>query len=395
MKKYTFFLFIMCLFVNLLADAQGIDNNIRSVKYSDYDASQISGAEQVVPNNQSSLLDVVFTSSNLPIIVINTNNVTIPDSPKIPAHMGIIYNGPGVRNYMTDSFNNYNNNIGIELRGSTSQSFPQKPYGLETRDSSGLQHDTIVLQMPEENDWILYPPYDDKTCMRNTLVYDLANKTGHYAVRTKFCELVLNGNYQGIYVWMEKIKHDQNRVDIAKMDTWDTLGDALTGGYIFKIDKTTGSGGSDGWNSTYLTDGGHTLRFLYEYPAYDAIVVPQENYIRAYVDSFEVALKSNYFADPVNGYRKYIDVNSFIDYFLLSEFTRNVDSYRLSTFLYKQRNSEGRKIVCGPVWDYNIALGNADYNNGASTSGWAYVDNENFTGDDPFWWAWFMQNTSF
>ncbi len=399
MKKTIPLIIIICIFKTLCANAQAFDSSSALPNYSFYNATKTISIDPKGANsqnlNKSPSPKVVFTSSNLPIIVINTNNVTVPDTPKIAAFMGVIYHGPGIRNYMTDPFNNYNNRIGIELRGSTSQDFPQKPYSIETRDTSGEEHDTIVLEMPEENAWILYAPYNDKSCMRNTLVYDLANKTGHYAARTKFCELVLNGTYQGIYVWMEKIKHDANRVNIAKMESTDTVGDALTGGYIFKIDKTTGSGGSDGWNSTFQTAASHTVRFLYDYPAFDEIVVPQENYIKAYVDSFEVALNSSYFANPVTGYRKYIDVGSFIDYFILNELTRNVDSYRLSTFLYKNRESEGRKIVCGPAWDYNIALGNANYNHGSYTSGWAYVDNESYTGDVPFWWARFMQDTSF
>ena len=339
----------------------------------------------------------VLTSSNLPIIVINTNNVTIPDTPKIAAQMGIIYNGEGVRNYMTDPFNNYNNKIGIELRGSTSQGFPQKQYSIETRDVNGLEHDTVVLGMPEENSWILYAPYDDKTCMRNAMTYDFANKIGHYAVRTKFCELVLNGQYMGIYVWMEKIKRDANRVDIAKLTTADTIGDQLTGGYIIKIDKPTGEGGTTGWNSNYMATSTKYIHFLYQYPDPADILIQQKNYIKAYVDSFEVALKATNFTNPTSGYRKYMSVTSFIDYFIMNEVSRNVDGYRLSTFLYKDKYSNGGKLHIGPVWDYNIAWWNANYCSGSSTTGWAYNFNSVCTDNYmvPFWWARLMQDTTF
>jgi spore coat protein CotH len=311
--------------------------------------------------------------------------------------MGIIYNGEGVRNYMTNPYNNYRNNIGIELRGSTSQSFPQKSYSIETRDVFGVEHDTVVLGMPAENSWILYAPYDDKTCLRNTMTFDIVNKSGRYASRTKFCELVLNGQYQGIYVWMEKIKRDGNRVNISKLEVADTTGDNLTGGYIFKIDKPTGEGGNDGWNSTYQPATGKYIHFLYEYPKDSDIVTPQKNFIKAYVDSFEVALKAANFADPVNGYRKYMDVNSFIDYFIVNEVSRNVDGYRLSTFLYKDRASNGGKIFIGPVWDYNIAWWNANYCSGNLSTGWAYNFNSvcNDTYMVPFWWAKLIQDTNF
>jgi len=344
-------------------------------------------------SNSTTLWNGIFTSSDLPIVVINTNNVTIPDSPKINAQMGIIYNGEGIRNYLTNPFNNYNNKIGIEIRGSYSQTFPQKQYSIETRDVNNIEHDTVVLGMPEDNNWILYAPYDDKACLRNVLTFDLANKTGHYASRTKFCELVLNGQYMGIYVWMEKIKRGTNRVDISKLLPTDTTGDDLTGGYIFKIDKTTG--GSDGWNSPYTTASGATVRFLYDYPDAIELVTSQKNYIKLAVDSFETSLKSVNFMDALNGYRKYMDVNSFIDYFLLTELNKNIDSYRLSTFLYKNKNSHGGKIVIGPMWDYNIAYGNANYNEGSVTSGWAYSLNQTYSGAVPFWWVRLMQDSNF
>ena len=97
--------------------------------------------------------------------------------------------------------------------------------------------------MPIENDWILYAPYSDKALMRNFLTFDLGRKMGHYSPRTVYCELVINGDYKGIYILMEKIKRDNDRVDIAKLDSDDLAGDSLTGGYIIKIDKYTGTGG--------------------------------------------------------------------------------------------------------------------------------------------------------
>ena len=366
-------------------------------KMKKYMKQLMKSTESIVKAQPDSTWNGVLASSDLPIIILNTNNVTIPDTPKIAAKMGVIYNGEGVRNYVTNSYNNYNNNIGIELRGSTSLSFPQKSYSVETRDINGNEHDTAVLGMPSENAWILYAPYNDKSCMRNVLTYNLANKLGHYAVKTKYCEVVLNGQYQGIYVWMEKIKRDSNRVNISKLKDIDTTGDQLTGGYIIKIDKPNGSGGSDGWNSTYLSSINKTIHFLYDYPENVDIKTQQKNYIKAYVDSFEVALKASNYADPVNGYRKYMDVNSFIDYLIINEISKNVDAYRLSTFLYKDRYTHGGKLYIGPVWDYNIAWWNANYCGGNQYTGWAYNFNSvcSDTYTVPFWWARLLQDTTF
>lgn len=102
---------------------------------------------------------VPFTSSNLPIVVINTGGATIPDEDKITAEMGIIYNGAD-RNNITDPFNDFSGTIGIEIRGSSSQMFPKKQYGIELRDETGDGIDGSLLSLPEEEDWVLFAPYN-------------------------------------------------------------------------------------------------------------------------------------------------------------------------------------------------------------------------------------------
>ena len=114
-----------------------------------------------------------FSSSNLPIVVINTNGQVIQDDPRISCHMGIIDNGFGNINSVNDSFTGYNGRISIEYRGSSSQSFPKKAYALETQDSLGNNNNVSLLGMPVENDWILYAPYSDKSLMRNFLTFHL------------------------------------------------------------------------------------------------------------------------------------------------------------------------------------------------------------------------------
>jgi hypothetical protein len=249
--------------------------------------------------------------------------------------------------------------------------------------------------MPTEHDWILYAPYDDKTCMRNVLSYDIANKTGHYASRTQFCELVINGQYQGIYVLMEKVKRDNNRVNISKLLTTDITGDQLTGGYIIKVDRDDGPGSY--WTSPYPAADGSNVNFVHVYPENGTIVPQQRNYIMAYVDTVENVLASPTFADPINGYRKFIGVNTFIDYFILNEVSKNVDGYRLSTFFYKDKQSSGGKLKAGPAWDYNLAWWNADYCGGDVTSGWAYDIGTVCPGgwQPNFWWARLLQDPSY
>ena len=338
---------------------------------------------------------LIFTSSNLPIVMINTNNQNILDSARIICDMGIIDNGFGNLNSINDPFNDYNGKISIEYRGSSSQSFPKKPYGFETQDSLGNNNNVSLLGMPIENDWILYAPYTDKSLMRNFLTFDLGRKMGNYCSRTVYCELVINGDYQGVYILMEKIKRDKNRVDIADLDSDDLNGDSLTGGYIVKIDKFTGSGGSN-WQSNFPNLGGGSTFIQYHYPEGPALHPIQKNYIENFVDSFENALSGPNFNDTLIGYSKYIDVNSFIDLYIINELSRNIDGYRLSTYMYKDRDDNGGKLSMGPLWDYNLAFGNANYCNGELTAGWEVDDGgQGCAWNNPFWFERLLEDSNY
>ena len=338
---------------------------------------------------------VIFTTFNLPIVVINTNGQNIADDPRITCDMGIINNGTGVINSLNDSFNDYDGKISIEYRGSSSQSFPKKSYALETEDINGNNNNVSLLGMPVENDWILYAPYSDKSLMRNFLTFNLGEKMGNYSPRTVYCELVVNGYYKGVYVLMEKIKRDNNRVDIAKLDSNDIAGDSLTGGYIIKIDKYTGGGG-DNWLSDFPNIGGGSLYIQYHYPEASVMLSEQLDYIEHYIDSFEYALNGVNFSDTSIGYSKYIDVNSFIDLYIMNELSKNIDGYRLSTYMYKDRDDNGGKLTMGPFWDYNLAYGNADYCEGGLTAGWEVDGDGGACGwNNPFWFERLLDDTTY
>jgi len=317
---------------------------------------------------------VPFTSSNLPIVVINTYGQNIVNEPKITAHMGIIDNGKGVRNNITDPLNHYNGKIGIEIRGSSSQQYPKKQYGFETRDGAGEDSAVSLLGMPAESDWILSAQYNDKTLMRDVVVYQLTNSLGRYASRTRYCEVVLNGEYIGVYMLFEKIKRDKNRVNIAKLEPADTSGVEMTGGYIIKIDKLDGSG-NDGWYSAYPPYPGawQKIYYQYHYPKPEDITAGQKIYIKNYIAKIESVFASEMYR---NGYPQYVDVSSMVDYFLINEMTKNVDSFRLSFFMYKDIDSKNTKLFFGPVWDYNSGFGYADYYNASKPEGWqiSYFD---------------------
>ena len=238
--------------------------------------------------------------------------------------------------------------------------------------------------------------------MRNMLIYDLSRDMGRYASRTKFVEVNINDNYNGVYVFMEKLKRDNNRIDLSKLTEYENTGDDLTGGYILKIDKADGVetyyDANNSFPSNYVpngANGGQQINFLYDYPDMDDITSEQKTYISGYVSDFEVALASDDFTDVTLGYANYIDVESFIDFFLLNELSNNVDGFRISTWITKDKN-EKRKM--GPIWDFNLSFGNANYCGGANSNAWAYKFNERCPGDFwliPFWWERFLEDPNF
>lgn len=335
--------------------------------------------------------DLAF-STKLPIVYINTQGREIGDKNRIISLMEIAWKGEGSINNTSDERTYFNGKISIETRGSTSQNFPKKSYGFELKDEEEKDMDFPLLGMPKEEDWILYAPYSDKSLIRNVLAFALAKQISNvYAPRCRFVELFLNGKYEGIYVLMEKIKRDKNRVDIAKLKTKDISGEELTGGYIIKIDKTTGSGG-DGWHSKYRNSNGIKTFYQYEYPKSDKITEEQKNYIKEYFDQFEKAVHDKN-SDEQSGYMSYINADSFYDMIIINELSKNIDGYRLSTFFYKDKNE---KLTAGPIWDYNLAFGNANYYEGWKTTG---LEVFNFLGKDfkknPFWWMTLMSDLNF
>jgi hypothetical protein len=322
---------------------------------------------------------VELTSSNLPIVKISTPPFQhILYQEKITADLNIINNN-GSRNQVSEQGNDYSGKIGIEIRGKYSAILPQKPFGFETRDALGNNLNTPLIGMPEENDWILLANYNDKVFLRNYLAFDIFHKMGHYATRSRLCEVVLNDDYQGIYLLVEKIKQDKNRVNIAKLKPDENSGDNLTGGYIFKTDYY---GWDDSWVSNFspLNKPGADIYFVYHDPKPDEITDAQKNYLKDYVNQFEKTLYSSSFTDVNTGYRAYIDVNSFVDYFILGEVTRSVDAYKKSRYFYKDKDSKNKLIHSGPPWDFDWAWKDIRENcihvDQTDGSGWAYRINE-------------------
>ena len=336
-------------------------------------------------NNTSEELNLDETNL-LPQFKIDTSNKTIVDEPKIPASMDLYIDGELNKSY----------NIGIEIRGSSSQFFEKKSYGVETWDANNEDIDTDLGGFPEEEDWILYGPFSDKSLIRNVLIFQLSNAIGMYGSRTDFYELTINDKFLGTYVLMEKIKRDKNRVNISK-----NLDEDISGGYIIKIDKPPDEGytSANSFSSKFDTRGSYVgaseIKFLYTYPKSSEISNDQKNYIKNYLNDFEEALLSSNFQDPELGYQKYIDIDSFVDFLILNEISKNIDAYRISTFMHKDKN---QKLKMGPIWDFNLGFGNVNYCDAEITSGWSYKFNDVCGGDNwkvPFWWNRLFEDPAF
>ncbi|MBK7030116.1 MAG: CotH kinase family protein [Bacteroidales bacterium] len=295
-----------------------------------------------------------FSGTVLPIAKIMTNGNFIPNEPKVPAILHIINHPDGQPNQPSDTVYEYTGNIMVELQGFSSVGSPKKNYDIDLVNFFGLEIDTSLMGMPAENDWIFKAEPTDPTLMFNPLTYEFARKMGIYAPNTRFCELFLDGEYQGLYNLTEKVKRGENRVDIAKLKPEDTTGIELTGGYIIEMNH---NGDPGAWDSEYLPINFGTsqlpVQFKYVYPKAVDIMPQQAAYIKEFVDNFELSLHQPDYADPINGYRKWIDESTFIDFMLVNEFSTNYDSYGRSTYLYKEKDTDGGKLKIGPPWDYD------------------------------------------
>jgi hypothetical protein len=341
-----------------------------------------------------------FSSSNLPIVVISSagRGYNLPVDSfwyDTRVSMGIIDNGPGKRNAVNDPQNNFSGEIEIRVQGSSSVGFPKRSFRISTLNAMHQQAPVSLLGMPAHEDWVLKALYQDKTFLRDDLAFRIHNQMGHYSSRSRFVEVVIDGEYKGVYQLLEKIRRDKSRVDISRLTPGETQGDDVSGGYIVSLDKFV-PGQDVGWYSKYKSNasGDSANYFLFYYPKPDSIAPLQMLYIKGYFDQFEDALSSPTFTNS-EGYRKYIDVASFIDVFIVNELSRNIDGYRASTFFYKDKSSKpDSKLKAGPLWDFNIAFGNSSFSGGSDPYWWAYLENYhvNFV---PFWWKKFMSDSSF
>lgn len=363
--------------------------------------------------------------SEIPYIVIDTRGAGIQFEPKVFASLKIY----------EKKVLSQEQEIGIEFRGKTSYRVSNKKgFNIEATDGNGNDKEVSFFGLPAEEDWRLIGHVVnlkdlfifDRTLMYNYVGYEISRSMGKYASRGKFVEVELNGEYLGVYVFTERLKRDANRINIKSLSS---SAINITGGYIITIDKASVGDAAIGKPLSYFDnnwddDARYTAQnsfrsrydinrnaltspafgppyhpekyletyFLYEYPRSDEITPAQKAYIANYVDQFETALINDNFTSGTRTYTNFIDRASFVDFFIINELCRNVDAYRLSTYLQKERDG---KLAMGPVWDMDIA-----FDNGGRTplNDWVINYNRYVSNDAwmmPFWWPRLLEDPQF
>lgn len=222
-------------------------------------------------------------------------------------------------------------------RGHYSSSFKRKPYTIRLSSKSSF------LGMAPHKRWILLSPEADRTFLRNAVAYEIGRRTDlAWTPNTRFCDLIVNGEYNGCYLVAEQIRVDKNRVAIKEMKPTDIEGDALTGGFLLEVDRYA--------EDVHFTSRYRQLPINIKSPDSDEIVSVQAQYIEDYINKIEELLYSGETFNP--DYKEFLDIDSFVDYWIVNELIYSPD-IRIpgSVWMYKDRLG---KLCAGPIWDYDI-----------------------------------------
>ena len=310
--------------------------------------------------------------THLPIIKIDTNGKTIPGEPILDASNGhtlqytmsetgeetilsklSVIDNVGENNHTEDA-SSVSSDIRIRIRGNSSRHFEKKGYIIKMITSGGLNNPQSLIGMDAHHEWALHGPYLDKTLIRNYICYNLAGDIMGYAPNVRFCELILNGEYRGLYLLTETITAGKMG---ARLELSVNKKDNSFSGYLLRLDRGS---------NTELKNINNFTIYTYKTDSKVNIVYPGNANLTPFLASgicedfsdFEKALYSYDYDSEDFGYKNYIDVNSFIDYFLINEFTSNYDAGSKSTYMYK--GIDGKLHMC--VWDFNNAFDNYQEN---------------------------------
>jgi len=329
---------------------------------------------------------------DLTVIVLNVSG-NIPNEPKIDGTMEVYLSGglDAIDIVEPDLVSN----IGIELRGNGSLFYAKSSYRIETRDEDGENRNLPLLGMSKENDWILHASYIDASFMRNAITYEFAETVSDYAADYQHCQVILNGEYIGLYILYESIKRDDNRVATPAFP--DDSDDPSEGSYIFKTDVKWGIDRCWLSEEIFQTEDGYQYepRYSYVYPKRKNITDDQREFMQDHLLEVDRAIWYNEEETLESIFDTYLDLDSFVEFIIINEFGFNPDAYRLSSYFHWTPNGENNKIIAGPIWDFNVCYSNYFQRFGEFES-WDY-DNDWWEPHNqiPFWWPKFMEDPYF
>ena len=285
--------------------------------------------------------------TTLPVIYINTQGQKIGKENKIECNiaLGVDDGKPHSIEAMPQALYRAR----INYRGASSYSkLDKKQYRVKfLKDNSDKAQDVALCGMGKNSEWVLNGPYLDKTLVRNKLIYDLARETGQWAPDSRFCELFVDGEYHGVYLAIEPVTNGDSRLRLSKFGL-------VSGKTPYLVERNRDSTVHEAL-VTYGKEMGYTNLSMYiDYPSSSNLTERQEHYIREDLSAFERVLYGEDFLDEYTGYRNYIDMDSWVDYFIINEFAMIRDAGNLSTYAYKKM--EGKlQLAC---WDFNNGFDN-------------------------------------
>lgn len=316
--------------------------------------------------------------TNLPILHINTEGQRISKENKIWSTITVTEADVSGESRSVMDRPDWEAAITLNYRGASSYSkFDKKQYRMKffKKKGSDKAKEYEFLGMGKNSEWVLNGPFLDKTLLRNRLVYGLGKQIFEWAPDCRYVELFIDGEYQGVYLAVEPVTNGESRLRLCEFG----LASGQTA-YIVKRDRIDTE---ENALNTYGHYAGKTNNDLYvDYPTEKNITDAQREWITKDIDAFERVLYSEYFADPVYGYSKYIDVDNFVDYVVLNEAVMNHDAGNLSTYVYKEL---GGKLKLA-IWDYNNCYDNYQ---------WFAQDYAEFYTQSTAWFSVLLQDRTF
>lgn len=280
-----------------------------------------------------------FQVTNIPTVAFNTPGmaqITSKDDKHPDSQIFVIYDG-GTKLLEKSGQ--------MKGRGNASWGMPKKPFQIKFDKKQQILPDAPATAKK----WTLINNYGDKTLMRNKVAFDMSREAGMaYTPYCRFVDVIYNGEYEGCYQLCDQVEVNPGRVELTEMEPEDIAGDALTGGYFLEVD-----GYADQEASWFMSD--HDIPVTIKSPDEDDITAQQSAYIKNHFQKMEKALWSSKFTDPDEGYRRYIDLESFLRYVIVCELDGNTDTF-WSTYMSKERGSD--RFVFGPIWDIDLGFDN-------------------------------------